>query len=148
MGTPEDWLGRFAKLKGDRAKGDPAPPKPLLLLVVLELAEQGQLPGEVLSLTPELAFRFSAYWSIVARRRRQRPDVRFPFYHLKSDGIWEPRTEAGKPAEHRREARSGHLPAELVAFARDPVFREQARRILIANYFPREERANLYALVG
>jgi putative restriction endonuclease len=148
MGTPEDWLGRFAKLKVDRAKGDPAPHKPLLLLVVLELAEQGELPNEFLPLTPELAFRFCTYWSIVARRRKQRPDVRFPFYHLKSDGVWTPLTEAGKPAENRGEARSAHLPADFVAFARDPAFREQARRILIAKYFPAEERANLYTLVG
>jgi putative restriction endonuclease len=143
-----DWLDRLAHLKVDRAKGDPAPHKPLLLLVVLELAEQGQLPAEVLPLTPELAFRFCTYWSIVARRRKRRPDVRFPFYHLKSAGVWTPLTEAGKPAENRGEARSARLPADLVAFARDPAFREQARRILIAKYFPADERANLYALVG
>jgi putative restriction endonuclease len=73
MATAEQWLGKLAHLKIDRASGDPAPHKPLLLLVVLELAEQGQLPPEVLPLTPELAYRFCTYWSIVAHRRSQRP---------------------------------------------------------------------------
>jgi putative restriction endonuclease len=62
MSTPDDWLGRLAKLKVDKASGDPAPHKPLLLLVVLELAEQGLLPPDELELTPELAFRFATYW--------------------------------------------------------------------------------------
>ena len=74
MSTPDQWLAKLAKLKVDRASGDPAPHKPLLLLVVLELAEQGLLPNQELALTPELAFRFNTYWSIiVASRRKQRP---------------------------------------------------------------------------
>jgi hypothetical protein len=50
MATPEHWLGKLASLKVDKARGDPAPHKPLLLLVVLELAEQGKLPSEILPL--------------------------------------------------------------------------------------------------
>src|SRR5580700_6038888 len=101
MATPDQWLAKLAKLKVDRASGDPAPHKPLLLLVILELAEQGLLPNQVLPLTSELAFRFSTYWSIVASRRKQRPDVRFPFFHLKSDGFWTPLREDGQPARDR-----------------------------------------------
>jgi putative restriction endonuclease len=87
----------LAKLKVDRASGDPAPHKPLLLLVVLELAEQGLLPYQELPLTPELAFRFNPYWSMVASRRKQRPDIRFPFFHLKSDGFWSPLGTGASP---------------------------------------------------
>ena len=72
MATAAQWLGKLAHLKVDKARGDPAPHKPLLLLVVLELAEQGQAFGNILALTPELAFRFCTYWSIVAHRRTQR----------------------------------------------------------------------------
>ena len=61
MATVEQWLGKLANLKVDKARGDPAPHKPLLLLVVLELAEQGQAFGDILALTPELAFRFCTY---------------------------------------------------------------------------------------
>ena len=95
MATAEQWLANLAKLHVYRAKGGAAPHKPLLLLVVLELAEQSLLPRDVLSLTPELAFRFFAYWSIVAHRRTQHPDIRLPFHHLSSDGFWTPLQEDG-----------------------------------------------------
>jgi putative restriction endonuclease len=87
MAPADPWLATMARLKIDRAKG-PAPHKPLLLLVILDLAEQGLLSDTTLPWTPELAFQFYTYWSIVAHRRRQRPDVRLPFHYLKSDGFW------------------------------------------------------------
>ena len=43
--TRKRWLAKLAKLRIDR-KGTPAPHKPLLLLVVIELAEQGLLPKD------------------------------------------------------------------------------------------------------
>jgi putative restriction endonuclease len=148
MATPEQWLAKLAKLKVDRANGDPAPHKPLLLLVVLELAEQGLLPHQELPLTPELAFRFNTYWSMFASRRKQRPDIRFPFFHLKSDGFWSPLGPGGKPATDRRDARFAKMPSDFLNCAKDPAWRDQARRILIAAYFPPAERAGLYALTG
>lgn len=148
MATAEQWLGKLANLKVDKARGDPAPHKPLLLLVVLELAEQGLLPNDVLPLTPELAFRFCTYWSIVAHRRKQAPDVRYPFYHLKSDGFWSPLAEDGKPPADRKLTRYAALPSDFVAFAKDPANRDKARRILIAKYFQPQERLALYSLLG
>jgi putative restriction endonuclease len=149
MATAEAWLGKIATLKVDKARGDPAPHKPLLLLVVLELAEQDLLPHQELPLTPELAFRFNTYWSVVAARRTQPPDIRYPFFHLKSDGFWSPLTLDGKPATHFREARYARMPSDFLSLAKDPAWRDQARRILIAKYFPLPgERAELYALTG
>jgi putative restriction endonuclease len=148
MATSEQWLAKLAKLKVDRARGDPAPHKPLLLLVILDLAEIGQFPPMPLALTPELAFRFCTYWSVVATRRHQRPDVRYPLYHLKSDGFWSPLGEDGRPTTDRRQARSAMMPADFLAVLSDPAWREQARRILIASYFPPDERIALYTLLG
>ncbi len=148
MATAEQWLGKLTKLKVDKARGDPAPHKPLLLLVILELAEQGLLPKDVLPLTPELAFRFCTYWSIVSHRRSQRPDVRYPFFHLKSDGIWSPLDGQGRPTAERFQARFVAMPSDFVAFAKDPASRDKARRILIASWFQPHERLSLYALVG
>jgi putative restriction endonuclease len=148
MATPEQWLSKFANLKVDKARGDPAPHKPLLLLVVLELAEQAPAMSDILPLTPELAFRFCTYWSIVAHRRTQAPDVRYPFYHLKPDGFWSPLGEDGKPSPERRLTRYAALPLDFLAFLKDPASRDRARRILIARYFQPAERAALYTLVG
>src|SRR5207249_2784853 len=74
--------------------------------------------------------------------------VRYPFYHLKSDGFWSPLTELGNPANDRREVRFATMSSDFVAFAWDPACRDQARRILIAKYFPPAERIGLYALTG
>lgn len=86
-----------------RAKGGPAPHKPLLLLLVLKLAEKGEL-AETLPLTPELAFRFATFYSVVVHRRSQRPDVRMPFYHLRSEGFWRSLDERGQAAGRYRQA--------------------------------------------
>jgi putative restriction endonuclease len=148
MATPEEWLSKLTKLKVDKARGDPAPHKPLLLLVVLELAEQNELPKDVLPLTPELAFRFCTYWSVVASRRSQKPDIRYPFYHLKSDGVWSALGEDGKPTTERFLTRYAAMPSDFVSFCKDPRSRDMARKILIAKHFQPSERLRLYALIG
>ena len=75
MKSADYWLGKLSKMRVDRASGDPAPHKPLLLLVVLDLAQDGLLPPKTLALTPDLASRFMSYSTVVANRRPQRPDV-------------------------------------------------------------------------
>jgi putative restriction endonuclease len=148
MATSERWLEKLANLNVYRAKGGAAPHKPLLLLVILELAEQGLLPRDVLSLTPELAFRFCSYWRVVAHRRTQRPDVRLPFHHLSNDGFWSPLQEDGSPSPDDRLTRFAALTSDFVAFVTDPASRDKGRRILIAKYFQPEERVALYSLFG
>src|SRR5260370_39779004 len=102
MNRPDYWLTKFSKLRVDRARGDPAPHKPLLLLVVCDLAETTNLSHDTLPLTPELAFRFYTYWSIVAGRRPQRPDVLLPFHHLLCDGVWSVLDAKGAPSPDRK----------------------------------------------
>ena len=144
----ERWLAKLARLKVDKARGDPAPHKPLLLLAVLDLAEEGQLHSNDLPLTPELAFRFCTYWSIVAHRRTQRPDIRYPFFHLMSDGVWTALDAEGAPASDRREARTARLAPGFLTLAHDPTWRAQARRVLFSAYFEPQERVALATLLG
>jgi putative restriction endonuclease len=141
-------LQRLGNLRVDHSTGDPAPHKPLLLLVVLELAERGEL-GDVVDLTAQLAFRFCSYFSVVAYRRGTRPDIRLPFHHLVGDGgIWTPLLADGSVSDNRRATSCARLSSDLLALANDPVGRDSARRLLIAKYFRPCERAALYALVG
>jgi putative restriction endonuclease len=115
--------------------------------VLCDLAESGDL-RETLPLSPEIGFRFYTYWSIVARRRPQRPDVRLPFHHLAGDGIWSVTDERGASSSDRRLTRYAKLPGDLVRFLQDPANREKARRILIARYFHRPEQIALYEMIG
>ncbi|MEQ9410070.1 MAG: hypothetical protein RIK87_20205 [Fuerstiella sp.] len=85
------WLGKLNKL--NKARNN-APHKPLLLLVVLELAERGEFDAGRFLLTPELSYRFDTFAQVVAHRRTQRPVIRMPFHHLKTDGFWNAFTAA------------------------------------------------------
>ena len=95
MESRDRWLRVLGKLRVDRSKGI-APHKPLLLLVLLEMLENAELQSPVLQLTPETAFRFSQFATIVAHRRTQRLDIRLPFFHMASDGIWSTFTKEGE----------------------------------------------------
>lgn len=144
----EKWLKVVSNLRVDR-KRTTAPHKPLLLLVLAELAEQGKLTKKTLPLTGELVFRFLAYWTVVADRRTQRPDIHLPLYHMRSDGCWTPLDENGQPTLERRRAVAAELDETFLALLNDPDFRKQMRRILIAKYFADAgERTALYQLVG
>jgi putative restriction endonuclease len=90
------WLQKLAKLRIDRARGAPAPHKPLLLFVIMEMMEKGEIESPEVTLSQDIAFGFSVFWSVVAPRRKQRPDVRLPFHDLSSSGIWAPLTAQGE----------------------------------------------------
>ena len=139
-----DMFHRLGNLRVDVSTGDPAPHKPLLLLVMLELAERGELP-DVLDLTPQLAFRFCSFFSIVAYRRGTRPDIRLPFHHLGGDGILTPLFADGTPSNNRQATCRARFSDEFVALAREPGSREIARRLLIAKYFRPAERGAIRA---
>ncbi len=141
----ECWLGKLTKLHKAR---DNAPHKPLLLLVFLELVENGDFTGGSLPLTPELAYRFDTFFNVVQHRRTARPDVRMPFHHLKSDGFWSARTPSGELSDHRSTTAYVVPDPEFVEACHDPEFRRQARCILIATHFEPAERNALYHLVG
>ncbi|OYV71768.1 MAG: hypothetical protein B7Z74_06630 [Deltaproteobacteria bacterium 21-66-5] len=79
----------------------------------------------MLPLTPQIAFRFRTYWSIVAHRRNQKFDVRFPCTKLKTEGVWTPLDARGEPTSDHKPARVARLNAGFVAAANDPGFRRQ-----------------------
>jgi putative restriction endonuclease len=148
--SAEHWLERLTHLRVDGGAVDPAPHKPLLLLVMLDLAKQDSL-ADTVELTPQLAFRFFSYWSIVAHRRSQKPDIRLPFYHLQGDGIWTALSAALDPLPDkgaRMQARFVRFGSEIYQLFHDAVWRERAIRILIASYFEQQERVELYTLAG
>jgi putative restriction endonuclease len=145
--SKEAWYRRFSRLKVYNAKHGVAPHKPLLLLVVLEMVAAGEIDDVTVALTPEMSFRFDTFWRVVAHRRTQRPDVRFPFYHLKTSGIWRPFTEDGRLSEHPRQTAYVEMDASFLEAARDGEFRNALRLILVAKYFEPLERRALYHLM-
>lgn len=141
-----DWLAKLGKLKVDRARPDPAPHKPLLLLALLQrVDEDGALPA-VLPLNPELAFRFQTLWGVVSHRRSQRPDIRLPFHHLYTDGVWCALTTDGKPSPDSKTTTAVAIDPDFAAFVSDEHTRLNAKRVLIRDYFQPLEQVTLREL--
>lgn len=98
------YLDQFARLSVNKNRKSwtavtthRAPHKPLLLLAVLDLFEQGSLTANLIELTPELGELFSLYWYRL-RPSSQRGVITYPFYFLKNDGFWHLQPRPGQEA--------------------------------------------------
>jgi putative restriction endonuclease len=81
------YVRKFAKLRVDRAHGNAAPHKPILLLSIIDLFQQGTIQRNQILLSPELISTFLKYWTHLGSDEH-RSDIALPFYHLTGDGFW------------------------------------------------------------
>jgi putative restriction endonuclease len=126
-----------------------APHKPLLLLAVFDLFEQGSIHANLIELTPELGELFTLYWHKV-RPPSQRGILAYPFYYLKNDGFWQLQPRPGQEAAldaYRPNAGLAKLQAltfgaaldgELYALLGNAETRQRLRVTLIESYFAPE----------
>jgi putative restriction endonuclease len=140
----EKWL---SSLRDVNPSGE-APHKPLLLLTVLKAAERDAELPEVLPLSPELVYQFKLFEHIVAHRRKQKLDIRMPFHHLKSSGVWVPNDKHGEPSTHRSVTTCVRLDPDFRAACLDAEFRQRAKTTLIETYFRPEEQIALREMMG
>src|SRR5690349_2284002 len=103
--TLEDYLKAFAKLKVDRNRNFwtadtnfGAPYKPVLLLAVLDLIEQGEFQPNLIELTLELVDLYKAYCIRVLAPGKIAASIALPFFHLRSDKFWHLLPQDGKEA--------------------------------------------------
>jgi putative restriction endonuclease len=143
-----DWLKKMYRLNRHGPEESKAPHKPLLLLVLLDLVESGELSDRLLELTPQLAFRFSVYAGVVAHRRSQAVVIRYPFYHLSSDGFWRSLDSQRNETKNRERTHYALLEESFFQMLQDQDFRTEARLVLISTYFEGGERAELYAIAN
>ena len=154
MGDHDVWTSKLRKLNPNvsKAKGDGkarfAPHKSLLLLCLVDLADAGEISGQVLKKSPELRLRFDSYWRIVDARWGGKPNLDLPFYHLSSQRFWLPKTKSGQRAESPESTASVELDAGFLSTLLDREWRDLARRILVETWFPELEQAALYTALG
>ncbi|MCY3552141.1 MAG: HNH endonuclease [Candidatus Poribacteria bacterium] len=139
----QKYIQKMERLRIDRARGA-APNKPLLLLAIIELIEQGQIPENRIVLSPDLAEAFLKYWTKVTDRK---PNIAMPFFHLKSEGFWHLHANSGyetalsvasqlKTASRIREViASASFDDELFFLLTNAHDREVIRQTLIDTYF-------------
>lgn len=141
------WLGKLANLNVSKsARLGIAPHKPLMIFSVMDLIEMGELQNSHVSYNVQLVTRFRDYWDHVVERRKNSPDIQMPFHALggEQDAVWVRFDENGNPSKSKLTTRCCRLDAGLYRCLLDPKFRQDARRIMIAAYFPPEEQVGLY----
>jgi len=126
-----------------------APYKPLLLLAILDLFDQGEIQQNLIELTPDLGELFQIYCNEILPSD-QKYNIGMPFYHLRGDGFWElvalPGQESivqsGKVlssiSQLQKTVVGAKLDSELYGLICNRHQRDLLRSFLIANYF-REE---------
>ena len=137
---PDPQLNRLLNLNVAKDMKGMAPNKPLLVLAILDLVEAGLVGADgLIHKDAQLNLRFRSYSPICAPRRGNAIDLNLPFRHLASDRIY---THEGE------EERVVRLDPVLLARFMDPRFRQEARRRVVATYFPPDEQVALYAAFG
>ena len=139
------YIQKMEKLRIDRAHGA-APNKPLFLLAIIEMIEQGQITENKILPAPTLVEIFMKYWSKVTDRR---PNIALPFFHLsKSEDFWHLHANPGyetalrvvtqiKTFSRLREiVASASLDDDLFVLLTVPDDREVLRQTLIRTYLP------------
>lgn len=136
----DSLLQRLLNLKVAKDRRGLAPNKPLLVLAILDLVEAGLVGVDgLVHKDAQLNLRFRAYSPICATRRGNTIDLELPFRHLASDGLY---VHVGD------EERVVRLEAGLLAAMQEPSWRQEARRRVVATYFPIGEQVALYAALG
>ena len=105
-----------------------APNKPLLVLAILDLVEAGLVGMDgLVHKDAQLNLRFRSYSPICAPRRGNGIDLNLPFRHLASDGVY---VHVGEGEQTVK------LDPVLLAAMQGPTWRQEARKRVVAAYFP------------
>jgi len=133
--------------KKDKKQGG-APHKPVLLLAVLQLIENGYIKTNRIYLSPELVSVFNSIWHNLVHSDYSHMIFSLPFYHMKSEPFWRLKAKSG--CEKWVEAKSAmktfanlkaavdyaEIDNELFLLAQNPVFCNELKLFLLDHYFP------------
>ena len=140
------YAKKFANLRVDRARGT-APHKPILLLSVIDLFEQGNIRRNEIYLSPELTANFLKFWRRFVSSDHH-SNIALPFFHLTGDKFWRLMPNPGFEATIKARVKLRSLSAlrsavkyayvddELFAFLTDAKSRIELTTVLIQAWFP------------
>lgn len=140
------YIHCFSKLKRDMKNGG-APHKPILLLAVIRLFQQGIYSNSQLPIVPELVASFKTIWSQLVVTRHD-PIFALPFYHMRSESFWnlvanpgceiwiESKSSMRSFANLTTAVRFAELDDSLASILLTPEGREILKDTLLETYFP------------
>jgi putative restriction endonuclease len=134
------YCKRFANL-GVCKKGGNAPHKPILLLSIIDLIDQGIINENQIYVSDNLLKTFEKYWNVLASDPWKK-GLYYPFIRLKRDGFWHITPKSGfkgsepKTPEKLKEAvEYASLDSELFNLLQEPHYRAELIDTLIAAWF-------------
>mgnify|MGYP005838646587 CR=1 FL=1 len=149
----DEYSNQLLKLRIDAGKTrypqetlHKAPYKPILLLSIFDLVEQGIIEKNLIELTHELSAVFKSYCSLVLPVDRQK-NISLPFFHLRSEKFWHLLSKEGKKeiVENSSQIRSVYrlldliygasLDPDLFELIIDKNYRNKLRMLIITKYF-------------
>jgi hypothetical protein len=159
--TLDEFIRRLENLRVDRSRGPAKPYKPLLVLAVVMLIEKGEIADGRILLDGALKSVFDQLLRNLFPAWPYRADIRLPFRHLESDGIWRlvpaphalddfmaAQSAGAKAPQLLRSVACAELDAEVAAAL---VTSSHARRRVIdavAKHLPASEMNPVLALVA
>jgi putative restriction endonuclease len=143
-----NYADKFRELNVGRVGDHERPHKPVMLLAVLDLFEQGIMKENKITYSPELLELFAEYFEVV-RTADDKPTPINPFFYLRSDGFWHHHPKPGKeqillalqspPGIRAFQEISdyAYLDEELLELLLNQSNRAALRTVLIDRYFAR-----------
>lgn len=143
------YLIKFGRLRtGASRKHGKAPHKPILLLSIIELIDQGDITENKIYITPELVASFKKIWGALVTSNIWQPRFYLPFYHLNGDKFWHlhvlPGAEIALTTSHsvkslaalRATVEYASFDDELFSYLINENTRAQLKGRLLKVYFP------------
>lgn len=149
--SAERWLRKLTRLSPANGRGEcsgKAPHKPLLLLCILNMVEAGEFPARAFTRSLGLVLRFRSYGSLVTDRWPTRLDLRLPFYHLSTQGLWSALDGEMRSARSAESCSVCEMDPTLYDLLANAGFRLKARMVLITKWFAPAERIALFESLG
>lgn len=137
------YLSQFLSLHTCKQRGFQAPHKPLLLMAVMDLVEQGVITSPIIKLSDALVESFGRQSrQYVGTTRLFKPNIGQPFFHMRSEPFWKlvPSLPIERPDSYsvstlRQTFDYALIDTELFELFNDPDARECFRKALIVKYF-------------
>ena len=137
------YQNAFSNLRRNKENGG-APHKPILLLSVLRLYQNGSLQALEITPSPLLYHTFKFLWSkLVPISSPFNPTFYYPFFHLKSEPFWKLAPQPGKciptgissAAQLNNFVAFASIDRELYEFMMNPVCNTILEKTLVEQYF-------------
>lgn len=143
--TTEDAIALIYDLKRDRSGGHERPHKPILLLSILDLIENGTITENRIEASDELRAAFTDYFKIVQQGNDQNTPHN-PFYYLSSEGFWtlqpqRPDAAIGSWVQIQSRGIWAQLDPEFYALISQDLPRELLREAIYSRYFAQHRDA-------